>query len=172
MSYLKSMLLPDEQLIRVATIHWIIFVPGMTFTLMGGAIGFLSHDVVRAAFGDDFVSSIGRAVAGVGMAFALLGLGLLIGAMVRQSSTELAITNRRLIAKYGFISRSTFELMLSRVTGANFEQSITGRILGYGTILVHGAGGDVSPFNGLADPQGFQRTLIRALQMVHDKKDL
>jgi len=171
MSYLKNMLLPDEQLIWVATIHWIIFVPGMCLTLLGGAVGFLSHDVVRVLIGEDYVSSIGRALAGGAMAFALLGLGLLIGAMVRQSSTELAITDRRLIAKYGFISRSTFELMLGRVTGANFEQTIMGRILGYGTILVHGAGGDVSPFNGVADPQGFQRMLIRVLQKVHEKND-
>jgi uncharacterized membrane protein YdbT with pleckstrin-like domain len=84
--------------------------------------------------------------------------------MVRQSSTELAITNRRLIAKYGFISRATFEIMINRVTGVNFDQTVMGRILGYGTILVHGAGGDISPFDVVANPQLFQRALMDVLE--------
>jgi uncharacterized membrane protein YdbT with pleckstrin-like domain len=76
------------------------------------------------------------------------------------------ITNHRIIAKYGFISRSTFELMINRITGANFDQSIMGRIFGFGTVIVHGAGGDISPFDVVADPQEFHRNLVGALEHV------
>ena len=98
------------------------------------------------------------------MLVVLAGVMLLLGAYIRQMSTELAVTNRRLIAKYGFVSRVTFEIMLSRITGANFEQTVTGRLFGFGTVWVHGAGGEVSPIGGVANPQLFYRALMSALE--------
>jgi uncharacterized membrane protein YdbT with pleckstrin-like domain len=106
----------------------------------------------------------GKIITGGALVCAVAGLILLIGSTIRQSSTELAITNRRLIAKYGAISRSTFEIMIGRVTGVNFEQTMMGRILGYGTVLVHGAGGDISPFDVLSNPQLFQRALMDVVE--------
>ena len=164
MSYVTKMLLPDERLVYIATLHWVIFVPGLCLTLLGGFVGFYCYDIVGAFMGPSMAPVMGRAVAGVAFVFSLAGLGLLIGASIRQSATELAITNRRLIAKYGFISRSTFEIMINRVTGVNFDQSIMGRILGYGTVLVHGAGGDISPFDIVSNPALFQRALMDVLE--------
>ena len=164
MSYLQKMLLPDERVMYIATLHWVIFIPGLVLTIFGGFFGFFSYDVASHLLGASFVPYIGRIIAGVSLVAAVLGLALLTGAVIRQSSTELAITNRRLIAKYGFISRSTFEIMINRVTGANFDQTVTGRLMGYGTVLVHGSGGDISPFDLIADPQSFQRALMDGLE--------
>ena len=138
-------------------------------TVVGGFVGFFSYDIVGLVLGGKLAPLLGRIIAGGALVSSLAGLGLLIGALVRQSATELAITNRRLIAKYGFISRSTFEIMVNRVTGVNFDQTIGGRILGYGTILVHGAGGDVSPFDIVANPQLFQRALMDVVE--HGSRD-
>jgi uncharacterized membrane protein YdbT with pleckstrin-like domain len=164
MSYLQKMLLPDERIVHIATLHWVIFIPGLLFTAAGIFFGLYGHDLVSDFVGAAFAPVIGKIVAGGALVCSLAGLGLLTGAVVRQSATELAITNRRLIAKYGFISRSTFEIMINRVTGVNFDQTITGRMLGFGTILVHGAGGDISPFDGVANPQLFQRALMDTVE--------
>jgi uncharacterized membrane protein YdbT with pleckstrin-like domain len=164
MTYLSKMLLPDERIVYIATLHWIIFVPGLCLTALGGFFGFYSYSIVGVLFGPAMIAVVGRLIAGGAFVCALAGLALLIGAVVRQSATELAITNRRLIAKYGFISRSTFEIMINRVTGANFDQTVMGRLLGYGTILVHGAGGDISPFDVVTNPQLFQRALMDVLE--------
>jgi uncharacterized membrane protein YdbT with pleckstrin-like domain len=164
MTYLTKLLLPDERIIHIATLHWIIFVPGMLMTAAGGLVGFYSYDIVGLALGHSMVPMLGRIVSGIALIFSLAGFGLLLGAIVRQSATELAVTNRRLIAKYGFVSRATYEIMTNRVTGVNFDQTITGRILGYGTILVHGAGGDISPFDVVSNPQLFQRALMDAVE--------
>jgi uncharacterized membrane protein YdbT with pleckstrin-like domain len=125
-----------------------------------------SYDIALGVFGEDYESPIGRALAGVAMLFAFVGFILLLSSVVRQSATELAITNKRVIAKYGFVSRSTFEIMINRVAGVNFDQTIMGRIFGYGTVLVHGTGGDVSPFEVVANPQGFQHALMDILEHV------
>ena len=67
------------------------------------------------------------------------------------------------LAKYGFISRTTFEIMINRITGANFDQTVVGRLMGFGTIWVHGAGGEVSPISGVSNPQLFYRALVSML---------
>jgi uncharacterized membrane protein YdbT with pleckstrin-like domain len=168
MSYVSKMLLPDEHVVYMGTLHWIVFMPGMFLTLLGGIVGYYSYAIVGfivgSSLGPPVAQTIGRGLAGLAMILAALGFGLLLGAAIRQSATELAITNRRLIAKYGFISRMTSEIMINRVTGVNFEQTVLGRIFGYGTILVHGQGGDVSPFDVVSDPQGFTHAIMRVLE--------
>jgi uncharacterized membrane protein YdbT with pleckstrin-like domain len=164
MSYLKKALLPEERLLYIATLHWVIFVPGMLLTAAGGLVGFYSYDIMGLVFDGTLAPTFGRTLAGISTLFSLAGFSLLLGAIVRQSATELAITNKRLIAKYGFISRATFEIMINRVTGVNFDQTIMGRILGYGTVLVHGTGGDISPFDGVSNPQSFQHALMDVLE--------
>ena len=169
MTYLQKMLLPDERIVYIAVLHWIVFIPGMLLTGIGGVVGFYSYDIVNGLMGTSLGTTLPmaaqRILAGGAFVCALAGLGLLIGAIVRQSATELAITNRRIVAKYGFISRSTFEIMINRITGVNFDQSIMGRILGYGTVLVHGAGGDISPVDGVSNPQLFQRALMDVMEI-------
>jgi uncharacterized membrane protein YdbT with pleckstrin-like domain len=164
MTYLTKMLLPDERIVYIAVLHWVIFIPGMLLTAIGGIAGFYSYDIAALALGSHMMPVAQRMVAGGAFICALLGLGLLIGALVRQSATEIAITNRRIVAKYGFISRSTFEIMINRVTGVNFDQTIIGRCMGYGTVLVHGAGGDISPVDGVSNPQLFQRALMDVME--------
>ncbi|MDD3029421.1 MAG: PH domain-containing protein [Alphaproteobacteria bacterium] len=163
MSYISKMLLPDEKVYHIATIHWVVFLPGFCLAFLGGVLGVFCHELASLVLEETFALVLGKILAGIGMLFALVGFGLLVGAMVRQSSTELAITNRRVIAKYGFIARATFELMIDRITGVNFDQTVTGRLLGYGTILVHGTGGDISPFEGISNPQIFQHILMKVL---------
>ena len=45
----------------------------------------------------------------------VIGLIILLWVWMRYASTELAITNKRIIVKFGFINRSTVELNLARV---------------------------------------------------------
>ena len=160
MSYVEKALLPDEQIVYAATLHWIIYVPGLAFTIIGGLLGHYSFDILGYLFGTSFANFLGRPVAGGGLIIVLIGIVFLGGAYIRQTSTELAVTNRRIIAKYGFVSRTTFEIMINRITGSNFDQTIGGRLLGYGTVLVHGAGGDISPFDKIADPEEFHQALM------------
>src|SRR5690606_12796622 len=47
----------------------------------------------------------------------VFGLGLIVwaSAFIKYKTTELAITNKRVIAKFGFISRRTIEINLNKV---------------------------------------------------------
>ncbi|MCL2505241.1 MAG: PH domain-containing protein [Alphaproteobacteria bacterium] len=166
MLYIQQILLPEEKIMSVLRLHWIIFLPGVLLTLFGGIFGFFSYEIMEALLGVEVGKVVGRLFAGLCMIIAILGLFLSSAAFVRQMSTELVITNKRIIAKYGFIARTTFEIMLNRITGVNFDQTVLGRMFDFGTILVYGAGGNVSPFNGIAHPEKFQRALMRVMGKI------
>ena len=94
----------------------------------------------------------------------LLGLGIIIFLvmMIRKWTTEMAVTDRRLIVKRGWISRKSEEISLGRLEEVNFDQSILGRILGYGTIRVAGTGVSAIEIANIDDPLGFRRALEEA----------
>ena len=94
----------------------------------------------------------------------LVGLGIIIilSAVFTYISTELAVTNKRVVAKTGFIKRSTIELNLSKVESIQVHQGLFGRILNYGSLVVSGAGNPQAPIPNIADPMSFRRLATEA----------
>ena len=107
-------------------------------------------------------SQFGLILLGIVTLVVVIGIGFLIAAWVRVRSTEIAITNRRVIAKFGFIKRHTVEINLEKVEALRVEQGFWGRFLNYGTIFVSGAGTSVAPFPDIADPLVFRRKFMEA----------
>ena len=91
-----------------------------------------------------------------------LGLIFLIMAYVRYKTTELAITSKRVIAKFGFISRRTVEININKVESIQVDQGILGRLFNYGTLLIAGAGDPQAPIAGISEPMAFRRAFIEA----------
>lgn len=169
MGYVEKILLPDEHIIYAATLHWMLYLQGLMFTAFAGLASFFSYPLLVIMFGDRLAQQFMKPMCLLAAIIALVGIALLIGAYVRQTSTEIVITDKRLIAKYGFISRATFEILNNRITGANFDQTVMGRILGYGTVLVHGTGGEISPIDQVENPQLFYRALVSVLERHQPK---
>lgn len=94
-----------------------------------------------------------------------VGLILLLVAYIRYKSTELAITNKRVIAKSGFISRHTIELNINRVESLQVTQGIFGRIFNFGTLIISGGGNPQAPIAGISNPLAFRKAFIE----VQDK---
>jgi len=92
--------------------------------------------------------------------FAEIGLLLFVYAYIRYKTTELAFTNKRVIAKSGFISRSSIEMKIDKVESVQVQQSILGRILNYGTLIISGAGNPQTPIEGISDPMAFRRAFL------------
>ena len=87
----------------------------------------------------------------------------LIQAFITKVSTELAITTKRVIAKVGFIRRSTIELNHSKVESITVDQSILGRILDFGTLVINGTGGGKTPIPTVDSPLEFRRNAMQAI---------
>ncbi|HXS52571.1 MAG TPA: PH domain-containing protein [Usitatibacter sp.] len=107
-------------------------------------------------------SQAGLVVLGILLLVAVVGLFFLAAAWIKVHSTELAITNRRVIAKFGFIKRDTVEINLEKVEALRVEQGFWGRVLNFGTILMTGTGGSIEPIPDIADPLVFRRKFMEA----------
>lgn len=95
----------------------------------------------------------------------LFGLGLLfwLWAWILYRTTELAVTNKRIIAKKGLIQRKTVEIFLDKVESVQVEQSVMGRICNYGSLTISGTGGDKSPIENISDPMLFRTNFMSAV---------
>jgi len=84
-------------------------------------------------------------------------LTLFIAPLIEFSTSEFAITNKRVIIKVGLISRRTLEMNLNKIESVNVNQGLLGRMLGYGTIVIVGTGGTKEPFADISDPLTFRK---------------
>lgn len=94
----------------------------------------------------------------------LFGAGLipLAIAWINLRTTELAVTERRVIAKFGLISRETIEIKVERIESLQVNQSVIGRLLGFGTIVFSGAGTPQLTVPSIRDPLAFRRAVVEA----------
>jgi uncharacterized membrane protein YdbT with pleckstrin-like domain len=109
---------------------------------------------------------------GILLLVVVIGLFFLVAAWIKVRSTEIAITNRRVIAKFGFIKRDTVEINLEKVEALKVEQGFLGRMLNYGTVFISGAGTSVAPIRDIADPLVFRRKFMEATNRPLTRADM
>ena len=114
------------------------------------------------------VPHAGWIILGLLTAIVIVGLGILAWVWIKVRSTEIAITNKRLIAKFGFIQRSTVEINLAKVESVQVDQSLAGRIFNYGTVIVSGGGNPVAPIAGVSAPLDFRKKFMEATDRRQD----
>jgi uncharacterized membrane protein YdbT with pleckstrin-like domain len=142
MSYVEEHLLPAESIIYRGALHWIVYATPSLLVLALLALGVL--------VAINFSSMWGAGIA----ALAIIPL---VTAYITYASAEFAVTNKRVVIKVGWIQRNTVEILLSKVEAIGVDQSITGRLLNYGSITVTGTGGTDERFHRLARPLEFRR---------------
>ncbi len=91
-----------------------------------------------------------------------IGLIFLGTAYIRYKSTELAVTTKRIIVKYGFIRRQTVEINLSKAESIQVDQGILGRLFDFGTLVISGTGTSHAPLVGISAPLAFRKAFIEA----------
>ena len=74
--------------------------------------------------------------------------------------TKVAVTDQRVIYKRGLIRRHTVEMNLDKIESVDVDQSIVGRLFGYGTITIRGTGQAVEPLRDMADPLQFRSAIL------------
>jgi uncharacterized membrane protein YdbT with pleckstrin-like domain len=74
------------------------------------------------------------------------------------------------VMKTGVIKRQTHETQVNKIERINVEQGIIGRLLGYGTIMVSGTGGGITPFKNVADPFTFRKRIQEQINILEESK--
>jgi uncharacterized membrane protein YdbT with pleckstrin-like domain len=88
-----------------------------------------------------------------------LGLFQMLRAWFVVANTEIIVTNRRLIYKTGFIARDTVEMNLDKVESVLVEQTLLGRMLNFGRVIVRGVGSGLEPIDRIAAPLELHRNI-------------
>lgn len=81
-------------------------------------------------------------------------------AIINVTSTELAVTNKKVIGKAGFIRRVSIDLPLEKLESVNIDQGVIGRILGYGRVSIRGVGGNNVSIPFIKKPMDFRRVIM------------
>ncbi|HEX3431255.1 MAG TPA: PH domain-containing protein [Rhizomicrobium sp.] len=151
-SYVSEVLQPEETVRYEGTLHWIIFLPGIVLFAFGvaGLLGVVT--LARNAPGYHIYSVV---------VYAALALGALhlLSAWVRRWTTEIAVTDRRVIYKTGLISRRSVEMNMDKVESVDVTQDIFGRIFNYGTVLIRGTGASLEPLSTIATPLALRNAI-------------
>lgn len=156
-SYTTATLQANEQPLHHTTIHWM--------ALMGSVVG--------AALSLIVIVPIAMLASWKGYYWAwlllLIPVGILLSAAVAVKTSELVITDRRVIIKVGFIRRHTFEMFISKIESVGVFQGMMGRIFNYGTVEIRGTGGSSESFATIAAPLQF-RDAIQLVQSDSEKR--
>jgi len=155
MGYITSQLTDNEKVVFLTRQHWVtaIGLPALFF-LLGGLMMWL---------GSYFESSV---IGYIATGLFIIGALLFIRDLVLISCTEYGATNKRVIIKTGLIWRQTQEIMLQKVESIAVSQSIGGRVLGYGTIVITGSGGSNDPYKNIAQPLEFRRAVQEQIEAI------
>lgn len=141
MSYLERVLQPGEQVRRISSIHWIVCWPGVAVAVLALVTYWLSDTRL--------LPGLWRYIA---YAIALGAVVLLVQEWLQWWTTEMAVTNRRVIYKNGLIWRQTNEMNMDKVESVQVEQSILGRVLDYGNVTILGTGAGFETMHIIGSP--------------------
>ena len=159
MAYHTKVMLPDEELRAVGRLHWAIYLKSWLFLILAALAGsdFL---YLRSADANSPDGSFSLVLEILGAVFLLVGLLMLLSAWIRRVTTEIVVTDRRILFKEGFLRRRTMEMNMSKVETVDVVQSIPGRIFNYGTILIRGTGSSYEPLSLIGDPLTLRNAIL------------
>lgn len=151
--YIDDILQPDEKVLYSTNSHWIFFLPAILLWILAAALFVLSGMVP----GDSPLVLVCWSLAAI---VALFALYKTITAWFHRWTTETDVTTLRVVHKEGFISRKTFEMNVDKVESVDVNQSVLGRMLDYGDVMVRGIGEGDKEIKTIAAPLSFRNAII------------
>lgn len=147
MGYVENNLSPGENIVYKAEITWFVFLKTVLFL----SIGY-------------FIYSIPTTITYyIGIILMIMGAINFIKRLIIKIGSLYIVTNKRVILKTGLLNRNALELVLAKCEGIGIEQSLLGRILNYGTIIVT-TGGATNRYGFVKNPIKFRKAINDQIQ--------
>jgi len=154
--YVEKTLAGGEEIIQRANFNWTYsFFPLLWFSLGAGSVAMFVFLQFAAEFPYEElkVGWWSAIVAGVS------GSLILLNHVIVLVTTEIVVTTYRFVYKTGLISRHTQEVSLNKIEEITLHQTVWGRILGYGKLVLRGTGVGVITLPDLDDPIHLRRII-------------
>jgi uncharacterized membrane protein YdbT with pleckstrin-like domain len=155
MSYVSRTLGAKEKILFLTSYHWLYWVgTGMLIAPL------LVTAIARMPYGpfDYILLALTAVPAAYGVYYFIHGMAL-----------EVAVTSDRFVKKTGLISIETEEVSLDKIEEVNVNETILGRIFGYGTVDVHGTGAGAIHVKMIDDPVRLRREIQTAREPLKSK---
>lgn len=167
MSYIKKSLMDHEDLLYRIRPHWVTFTQSIAW-------GIITVALLIAGF---FVPVLHHRVGSLPPLYLILaaistciGLVCLLQNLTVYLSSEYGITTKRVLMKEGLLKRTTNEIFMSKVESIKVQQTLLGRILNYGTLVISGTGGNHEPFIKVPGPLRFRENVQQQLDKTRGQQ--
>jgi len=164
--YLKKILMPGEHVLFTARLHRTIYSGGIIMLVLGALIGSLGDRMAYGLLSPQIADMVVLPVKIVALFIVGMGALELFFTFLRQISTEIVVTNYRVIAKEGFGGAHIYQTMINKITSVNIEQTMKGRLLDFGAVTILASGGDIPPVLAVADPYRLHAAIMNEVQRV------
>lgn len=166
--YVEQTLANDETVIHRADFNWTYsFFPVVWFAVGASPMGLLAYIqlVQGVPFGQLNIAWW------IALGAALTGVIIVMSHMIVIWTTEIVVTTYRFVYKTGLISRNTQEVSLNKIEEITLQQSVWGRIFGYGRLVLRGTGVGVIELPDLDDPIEVRKIIENAKSSLRRNND-
>ena len=150
MSYVRHVLQPGEKLLIEGKPHWVSYWRSLVCLAIAVAATLVAAKLDQGSQSVVYVAAV---------LLCLLGLVFAAHAWFVRFTTEIGVTDRRVIYKSGFISRQTAEMNMDKIETVLVDQSLLGRVLDFGTITIQGTGASMESLRNIASPVALRNAI-------------
>jgi uncharacterized membrane protein YdbT with pleckstrin-like domain len=149
--YIDDILQPGEKLLYSSNLHWVVYWKAILAWIVACTLLVLSRTTLEENLILFYLASAA--------VLALAALYWSARAWFQRWTTETDVTNLRVVHKTGFITRKTFEISVDKVASVSVDQSIMGRLLNYGDVIIENMGDDEQKIETIASPLAFRSNI-------------
>lgn len=153
--YVENHLIPGEKLVSKARLSKVLMVKRIAASIVLLTVGAIIASRANNA---------GILLVCLPIAAALVALKWL-----KIQQHELAVTNRKIVAKAGLISRTVQECPLDKIDTVTIQNNLVGAMCGYGTVVVKAINGTFC-YTHIVDAAGFKDAILNAIGSVREEE--
>jgi uncharacterized membrane protein YdbT with pleckstrin-like domain len=150
MAYYKKVIQPGENVKYVGELHWMIYKEAIIlsfFIVFAGIVGTATLDQTGEL----------PLIFPISLVLSVLPF---MPPWLRRATTEIVVTDKRIIRKVGWIARRTEEMNMTKVETVDVRQGVVGRMLGFGTVLIIGVGSSWEPLVCVTSPVELRNAIM------------
>lgn len=161
--YVQDILLPEEKILHYAKVHYILYAPGVFLMALALALVYFLPDVFFAFnMSHDAFQTAMAITKFISITLFMGGIAMLLRAWLHIYSTEVVVTNMRVLVKIGISTATTAEIDRHRISSVIVTKPLMGRIFDYGWISILGYSGNISGLPVLTSPHEIQKHIYHS----------
>lgn len=168
-SYVESLLGDRETIVLAARQHWIVLARALLIEVITIVI------IIAVAFGAAIaLPDYSALITIVGFVVMTIPVATMTIDVLAWSNRQFIITNRRVIQLSGVFNKNVTDSNLEKVNDVKMEQTLFGRLFGYGDIQILTASElGVNRFDRIDDPIRFKTAMLNAKEAFdHEISDI